>query len=310
MSGQAAWNDKTVSRRVPQVTRLKERYEDCDLCAHECHVDRTGGETGLCHEDDTASVGSHGPHHGEEPPLSGTAGSGTIFLGNCNLSCVFCQNWELSQEALGTSTQTPREIADIALDLESRGCHNVNFVTPTHVAPSLAKAILLARADGLSIPIVWNCGGFENADAIRELDGFVDIYMPDVKWADDHAARRYSYAEGYWEAAGESVREMHRQVGDLQIDEGIATRGLLVRHLVIPGFVENAKRIVDFLVDDISPDTYVNIMVQYRPAYRVGRDGQYEAIDRRVQREEYREVVEYARDRGMTNVEAGGPLPR
>ncbi|MFW5919370.1 MAG: radical SAM protein [Halanaeroarchaeum sp.] len=304
MGSSSRWDAATVAKRETQVRRLFDRYEDCDLCPHECHVDRTDGETGLCREDDTASVGSYGPHFGEEPPLTGTNGSGTIFLGNCNLACVFCQNWELSQQARETRERTPREIADIALELESRGCHNVNFVTPTHVAPSLAKAIVIARSDGLSIPVVWNCGGYENPAVVRELAGLVDIYMPDVKWADDEAARTYSKANDYWLSARESVREMHDQVGDLKMDErGIATRGLLVRHLVMPGFVENTKRIVDFVAEEISEDTYLNLMSQYRPAYRVRREETYEAIDRRVRDDEYRDVVEYARQRGLTTVQ-------
>ncbi|MFB6133180.1 MAG: radical SAM protein [Halanaeroarchaeum sp.] len=299
-----SWDHGTRRRLKSQVDRLQRWYEDCDLCGHECGVDRTAGPAGLCEEDETPAVGTVGPHYGEEPPLSGTSGSGTVFLGNCNLACVFCQNWQLSQESAGTTERTPRDIADVALNLEDQGCHNVNFVTPTHVAPSLAKAIFLAREDGLSIPIVWNCGGFENTAVIEELDGLVDVYMPDVKWSDDDAARRFSRADGYWDAARESVREMHRQVGDLEIDrDGIATSGLLVRHLVVPGFVDNAKRIVDFLVEEVSPETYLNLMSQYRPAYRVGQEGKYEEIDRRVPREEYREVVDYARDRGMTNLE-------
>ncbi|MGM0397883.1 MAG: radical SAM protein [Halobacteriota archaeon] len=311
MGDASTWNDTTRAERERQVERLRDRYEDCDCCPHDCHVDRTAGELGRCREDDTASVGSHGPHFGEEPVLSGTAGSGTIFLGNCNLDCVFCQNWELSQHARDTTERTPREIADIAFDLESQGCHNVNFVTPTHVTPSLAEAIVLARDDGLSIPVVWNCGGFENEGVIRDLDGLVDIYMPDVKWAVDAAGRRYSRASGYWDSARASLREMHRQVGDLQVDEDrLATRGLLVRHLVVPGFAENAKRIVDFLVEEISPETYCNLMAQYRPAYRVGRDGRYEEIDRRVSAEEYLDVVEYARERGMTNLLTDEPLFR
>lgn len=304
MGGSSTWDAATVSRRETQVERLLDRYEDCDLCPHECHVDRTSGETGLCREDDTASVGTHGPHFGEEPPLTGTNGSGTVFLGNCNLACVFCQNWELSQRARGTTERTPREIADIALELETRGCHNVNFVTPTHFAPSLAKAIVLARSDGLSIPVVWNCGGFENSAVIRDLEGLVDIYMPDIKWADDQAARTYSKASGYWQSARESVREMHDQVGDLEIDDqGIATQGLLVRHLLMPGFVENAKRVVDFIAEEISEDTSLNLMSQYRPAYQVVREETYEEIDRRVREDEYRDIVAYAREQGLTNVQ-------
>lgn len=286
-----------------QVASLRARYADCDLCAHECHVDRTAGETGVCGIDDRAYVGTVGPHHGEEPPLSGIAGSGTIFFGYCNLGCVFCQNWELSRAGRGTAPRSAREIADHALGLQARGCHNVNFVTPTHVSPTIAEAIVLARGDGLTIPTVWNCGGYENPAVVRDLEGLVDVYLPDIKWSDDAAAQKYSMARGYWAAAKASVAEMHRQVGTLELDdEGIATGGLLVRHLVMPGYVENAMRIVDFLVDELTPKTTLTLMSQYRPAHRVPLEERYGAIDRRITSDEYRRVVTYARNRGMTNL--------
>ena len=287
-----------------RIEGLRERYSDCDLCAHECHVDRPAGEIGPCQVDEKVRLSSYGPHFGEEEPLRGTGGSGTIFLGHCNLACVFCQNYEISQEAKGARVVDTAELADIALSLEERGCHNINFVTPTHHSPTLAAAVLEARDRGLDVPIVWNCGGYENVDVIEALDGIVDIYMPDIKWASDEAARKYSKAPGYWDAARPSLLEMHRQVGDLELDEdGVATRGLLVRHLVMPGQVENATRIIDFVADELSTETYLNLMAQYRPGFKVGKFGRYEEIDRGIRSEEYKEIVSHAEDRGLERVE-------
>lgn len=289
---------------VDRVEQLLTRYSDCDLCAHSCHVDRTAGEIGTCRIDDTVRLASYGPHYGEETPLVGSGGSGTIFLAHCNLSCVFCQNYELSQEGTGARQIGVEGLADVALSLQNRGCHNVNFVSPTHFAPTLAKAVLRARERGLEVPIVWNCGGYENVEVIQELAGIVDVYMPDVKWADAEAARAYSKAPGYWEAARPALEEMHRQVGDLALDDdGIAERGLLVRHLVMPNYVENSRHVVEFVAESLSTDTFLNLMAQYRPAYKIGRFGRYEELDRRVQREEYREVVEHARNLGLTRLD-------
>lgn len=287
-----------------RVTELEARYADCDLCAHECHVDRTAGEIGACQVDDTVRLGSYGPHHGEEDPLRGIRGSGTIFLAHCNLACVFCQNYELSQEARGARTVTASEIADIAHSLQDQGCHNINFVTPTHFAPTLARAVLLARDEGVEIPVVWNCGGYESAEIIELLEGIVDIYMPDIKWAENAAARKYSKAPEYWAAVKPALREMHRQVGDLELDEhGVATTGMLVRHLVMPGFVDNSKQVIDFIAEEISRDTYLNLMAQYRPAYKVGQFDRYQEINRGITDEEYRSVVEYAESRGLRNLD-------
>lgn len=290
--------------REANVEWLLDRYESCDLCAHDCGVDRTAGEMGACQVDETVRIGSYGPHFGEEPPLVSSGGSGTIFLAHCNLACVFCQNYQLSQAVGEVRTATAEDIADIALSLQERGCHNVNFVTPTHHSPTLASAVQKARDRGLTIPIVWNCGGYERAPVIERLEGIVDIYMPDVKWADADAARMYSKAPDYWDAVRPALREMHRHVGDLDIDEdGIATQGLLVRHLVMPGHVENSKRIVEFVAEELSTDTYLNLMAQYRPAYKVGRHGRYSEIDRSVRAGEYRAVVEHAKAIGLTNLE-------
>lgn len=287
-----------------RIDSLVERYADCDLCAHDCHVDRTAGEIGACQVDETVRIGSHGPHFGEEPPLVGTGGSGTIFLAHCNLACVFCQNFELSQEGGSARPVSAEELADMALSLADRGCHNINFVTPTHHSPTIARAVLSARDRGLDVPIVWNCGGYESVDVLERLEGIVDIYMPDVKWADADAARMYSKAPGYWDAVRPALREMHRQVGDLTLDErGVAERGMLVRHLVMPGHVENSKAVVSFVAEELSKDTYLNLMAQYRPAYKVGKHGRYEELNRQVTAEEYRAVVKHARSVGLENLE-------
>ena len=285
-----------------RVDDLWERYEDCDLCAYDCRVDRTAGQVGACRVDDTLHVSSYFPHRGEEDCLRGHNGSGTIFLAYCNMACVFCQNFDVSQEGSGTPA-TSEGVAEMALELQSNGCHNVNFVSPTHHSPHLVEAVRLAREKGLDIPIVWNCGGYERAEILELLEDVVDIYMPDVKWSDDEAAATYSKAPNYWTNVKESLREMHDQVGDLEIVDGIATQGLLVRHLVMPNHVENSKGVLRYIAEEISRDTYVNLMSQYRPAYKAKREDRYEAINRRVSKDEYREILEYGRDLGLTRLE-------
>jgi putative pyruvate formate lyase activating enzyme len=286
-----------------RAASLRERYPACDCCPHECGVDRTAGERGVCGLGDVPVVASSGPHHGEERPLRGTGGSGTIFLAGCNMRCVFCQNDEISQAGRGTRT-TPADLATRIEGLADAGCHNVNFVTPTHVAPSLVEAVAIARDRGVDLPVVWNCGGYERRAVVAELDGVVDVYMPDLKWADEEAARRYSGAPDYWEHARSAAREMHRQVGDLQTDAaGVATRGLLVRHLVMPNHVENSKQVLRFVAEELSADTYVNVMGQYRPCYLAAREERYADLGRPVSREEYREVVAYARDLGLSRLD-------
>ncbi|NUB91332.1 radical SAM protein [Haloterrigena sp. SYSU A558-1] len=282
-----------------RITDLWERYADCDLCAYECAVDRTDGQEGTCRVDDTAYVSTHFPHFGEEDCLKGRNGSGTIFLANCNMKCVFCQNFETSHEAAGDPA-TAEEIAEMALELESRGCHNVNFVSPTHHSPHLVEAVKIAKERGLDLPIVWNCGGYERAEILERLEGIVDIYMPDVKWSDDAAAAKYSKAPNYWANVTESLREMHRQVGDLELDDtGLATGGLLVRHLVMPNHVENAERVLEFIAEEVSPATFVDIMAQYRPHYKADGEEFYEEIGRSITGDEYEAVIDHARDVGL-----------
>jgi len=236
----------------------------CVLCPRNCRVDRRAGERGFCGAPADPVVASAGPHFGEEPCLVGRGGSGTIFLAGCNLRCVFCQNFDISHAIVGEAMGPP-QVARLMLALESRGCENINFVTPTHVAPALAEAIVLARGRGLRVPVVWNCGGYESVEVLRGLEGLVEIYMPDFKFACRESADRYCGAPDYPERAREALREMHRQVGDLRVEDGVARRGLLVRHLVMPGGLAETRQVLEFLAS-LSLRTRVNVMGQYRLA--------------------------------------------
>lgn len=292
-------SDATFERRI---TELKDRYADCDLCAYDCRVDRTAGDHGTCQVDDTVHVSSYFPHFGEEDCLKGHNGSGTIFLANCNMKCVFCQNFETSHEAMGEPV-TSAQIADMALELQTQGCHNINFVSPTHHSPHLVEAVYLAREQGLDVPIVWNCGGYESVEIIEQLEGVVDIFMPDVKWGDEESAAVYSKAPGYWSNVQETLHEMHRQVGDLTIENGLATGGLLVRHLVMPHHIESGKRVLEFIADELSKNTYVNLMAQYQPYYKAKTEEFYSDIARPITGAEYDELVAYGRDLGLSRLQ-------
>ena len=258
-------------------------------------MDRTKGETGFCGVATDALVSSAGPHYGEEPPLVGHGGSGTIFFAGCNLACAFCQNYDISHLRRGRPA-TPDEIAAMAVALERRGCHNINFVTPTHVTPQVAMAIEAARASGLEAPIVYNCGGYELSETLQALEGRVQIYMPDAKYWDPETARRLSKAPDYPDMMRGALKEMHRQVGDLEVVGGVARRGLLVRHLVMPGHAKESLAILDFLATEISPNTYVNVMDQYRPVYRAC---EHADINRRPTRREFETAYNHARDLGL-----------
>ncbi len=274
--------------------------KECTLCPRNCTVNRTAGETGFCMTGDKPLIASWGPHFGEESPLVGRFGSGTIFFCYCNLGCVFCQNWGISRLGEGEEMSF-EELARVMIDLQEMKCHNINLVTPTHQMPLILHAIALAVERGLTIPIVYNCGGYEPLEALRMLDGIIDIYMPDIKYANPVAALRYSKIKDYPHVAGLALKEMHRQVGDLVIDEkGIALRGLLVRHLVLPGGEAGTKDIVRFIADEISPNSYINIMDQYHPC---GSAFEYPPIDRRTTKEEYEEAVQMALDAGLKRID-------
>lgn len=250
-----------------------DRLRSCDLCARYCRVDRTAGTKGaVCRTGRWARVAACGPHHGEERPLSGRRGSGTIFFAWCSLRCIFCQNWEISQRGEGTEVDAAR-LASMMLGLQAAGCHNVNLVTPSHVVAQVLEALVIAAAAGLRIPLVYNTGGFDSLEALALLDGVVDIYMPDVKYASSEVARRLSHVPGYAEVNRRAVLEMHRQVGDLILDDdGLAERGLLVRHLVLPGGLAGTEEVLGWIASEVSTATYVNIMAQYRPSFRAGEE--------------------------------------
>lgn len=282
-----------LARRVAEAyTRLM----DCDLCAWQCRKNRRRGELGVCRTGERARVSSFGPHFGEEDPLRGWRGSGTIFFTRCNLHCQYCQNDDISQTDLGEEVE-PEELATMMLQLQSMGCHNINLVSPSHVVAPILAAVAIAAQAGLRIPLVYNTGGYDSLTALRLLDGVVDIYMPDMKYADAAIAMHYSKAKDYPRVNQAAVKEMHRQVGDLQVDDrGVALRGLLVRHLVLPNKLAGTAEIVRFLAQEISPNTYLNLMDQYRPAYRANL---YPELARSITADEYRQAVQLAHEAGL-----------
>jgi putative pyruvate formate lyase activating enzyme len=281
------------------VRRLRERIAPCTLCPRACSVDRSAGRVGACRIGAEAVVASAGPHFGEEPVLVGRGGSGTIFLAGCNLHCVFCQNADISHSNEGRE-MLPGQIASVALRLQGGGCENVNFVTPTHVAHALAEAIVLARAAGLTVPIVYNCGGYESVETLDLLAGLVEIYMPDFKYADADAGRKYSGAPDYPAVAAAALAEMYRQVGPLETDgRGVARRGLLVRHLVMPGDLARSREVID-IVARTAPGAALNVMAQYRPCFRAK---EYPELCRRPRLEEVRDLQAAADARGLRRPE-------
>ncbi|MFW3146520.1 MAG: radical SAM protein [Thermoplasmatota archaeon] len=269
---------------------------NCDICPRKCGIDRLSDEAGFCKVGRKAVVSSYGPHFGEEKPLVGRGGSGTVFFSGCNLGCRFCQNYDISQYANG-ETLDADELAGIMMRVQKMGCGNLNLVSPTHVVPQILEALEKACLKGFDLPIVYNTGGYDSLEILRLLDGVVDIYMPDMKYSDPKVGERLSHVKDYPEVNFRAVREMHRQVGDLVLDErGFAVRGLLVRHLVLPNSLAGTGEVVRFLSDEISRDTYVNIMGQYRPEYRAM---ECDGMGRRPTRSEYLNAVKTALDAGL-----------
>lgn len=279
-----------------RVSQSLDMLASCSLCPRNCRVDRLSGEKGFCRTGRKAPVASRGAHFGEESPLVGSLGSGTIFFSSCNLLCSFCQNDDISHGGAGVQVE-PENLASMMLSLAGQGCHNINFVTPTHVVPQILEGLVIAASHGLNVPLVYNCGGYENLETLKILDGVIDIYMPDFKFWDNQWALYTCGVKDYRERACEAMREMHRQVGDLVVSEaGTAVRGLLVRHLVMPGSVAGTAEIMDFLAREISTDTYVNIMDQYRPCHGAVGD---KKIGRRITGAEYGEALEAATKAGL-----------
>jgi len=274
-----------------KVFRLKEIFKDCVLCPRKCHVNRTKGELGYCRLPAKIVMDCALAHHGEEPPLSGTRGAGTIFLSSCNLGCIYCQNYQISQSTAGEKL-TIAQMAEVMLDLERRGCHNVEPVTPTPQTPLIMEALFLARARGLQIPFVYNCGGYENPEIVKLLAGMVEIYLPDFKYGLEEDAVEFSAAPGYSRFALDSLKEMVRQVGDyLELENKVAKKGVIVRHLVLPGKIENSKEVFRLIKEEISLNVPISLMSQYTPVAKVRH---HPLLGRRINKDEYKQILDYA----------------
>jgi len=287
-----------LAERVRQASL---RLKDCDLCARYCHIDRCVAVKGaVCRTGERAVVHSFGPHHGEEDPLRGWNGSGTIFFSWCNLRCVFCQNWDISQKGIGREVDA-EELAQMMLELQSEGCHNINLVSPSHVVAQILAAVHIAARHGLHLPIVYNTGGYDSPEALALLDGVIDIYMPDMKYGHSAVARKYSKVRDYVKVNQAAVLEMHRQVGDLVLDHrGIARRGLLVRHLALPKDLAGTRDVIAFLAHQISRDTYLNLMDQYHPCYCADANP---PLARPLSRKEYQQVLKSASEFGLRRLD-------
>lgn len=295
-------HDKTLARRILTARGLLEK---CTLCPHQCGVNRLDGQLGLCRIGAKARVASFGPHFGEESPLVGHNGSGTIFFEGCNLLCIFCQNNDISHiDKTGDASPqavNDHQLGEIMVHLQNQGCHNINLVTPSHVVPQILAALPHAIENGLHVPLVYNTGGYDHVDMLRLLDGVVDIYMPDCKFISSDTAQKYTAAADYPQVMTKAVVEMFKQVGDLQVDKhGIAVRGLLVRHLVMPGHLDETDGILDFLAQEVSKKTYINIMEQYRPCHKAFG---VQPINRALTGEEYSQARKMAADKGLNNLD-------
>jgi putative pyruvate formate lyase activating enzyme len=292
-------NLHTTGELQKRISALTDMLKECRLCPRHCKVNRLQGEIGFCRAGDKLMLSSAFAHFGEEAPLVGHMGSGTIFFTHCNLRCVFCQNHDISHRGQGETVTSP-QMALYMVALQQRGCHNINFVTPTHYVPQIVAALPYAVERGLRILLVYNCGGYESLEVIKLLDGIIDIYMPDVKWADSGVAEKYAQAPDYPAVIRHVLKEMHRQVGDLQTSkEGVAERGLLIRHLVMPDGLAGTRELMHYIATEISPHSYVNIMSQYHPEYKA-RD--FPELNRRISNAEYTEAFDCARDEGLYRI--------
>jgi len=288
-----------------RVKLARSLLQNCRLCSRHCNINRLEGELGVCRTPCKVTVSSYDPHFGEEAPLVGRRGSGTIFFANCNLRCLFCQNYSISQLGEGEKANK-EELAYMMLSLQAQGCHNINLVSPTHVVPQILEALEIATESGLHLPLVYNSGGYDSVETLNILDGIIDIYMPDMKYSDERVAKELSGIENYPSVNRAAVKEMHRQVGDLKInEEGVAQRGLLVRHLVLPNGLAGTEEVVNFVSKEISPNTYINIMGQYHPCYKA-----YDipSLARPISRAEFQEAVELAHHAGLNRLDRARPI--
>jgi len=278
-----------------RVEKAKDLLKECKVCPRECNVDRLSDKKGFCKTGKNVYVASFFPHHGEEFPIRGFNGSGTVFFSYCNLGCVYCQNYDISHLGEGKEI-TPEHLASIMLYLQEEGCHNINWVTPSHIVPQLLEALYIASQKGLEIPIVYNTSSYDSLESLKLLEGVVDIYLADLKYLNEEYGRKYSKVKNYPEIAKKAIKEMHRQVGDLKTDErGIAYKGLLVRHLVLPNDISTTQEVLDFL-KSISPNIHVNIMSQYHPYYKAFN---YPELSRKITTREYFKALDYAEKLGI-----------
>lgn len=297
--------------REVRVARALATLSECRICPRRCGVDRQQGDTGICRIARYAVVESWGPHRGEERCLRGSGGSGTLFFSGCNLRCVFCQNFDISQGIRPSPDggEQPETLAGIMLDLQRQGCHNINLVSPGHLVPQLVEALSMAIDAGLRLPVVYNTSGYDAPEALELMDGLVDIYMPDFKFWSPGLAERYTMAPEYPEVTRNALREMHRQVGPLSVgDDGLARRGLLIRHLVMPGQLDETRAILTWIAEELGRDSYVNLMDQYFPAGRVGaadprRPSRFPELNRVLEGNEFEEALAVARGVGLTRVD-------
>jgi putative pyruvate formate lyase activating enzyme len=284
-----------------KIAKLNRILKACELCPRNCGIDRSAGQTGVCKTGKRAWISSYNAHFGEEAPLVGKNGSGTIFFTHCNLLCIFCQNFDISHEGQGRKV-TSEQLAGVMMHLQGSGCHNINFVTPSHVGPQILAGLEVAVDQGLRLPLVYNSSGYDSVETLKLLDGIVDIYMPDFKFWDADIAAKTCDAPDYPEVARKALKEMHRQVGDLKLDEaGIAYRGILLRHLVLPENLAGTREIMRFIATDISSNTYVNLMAQYRPC---GRAGEVPALSKALSGTDYKSAVAAAREEGITRLDS------
>ena len=275
-----------------------EQLEKCEICPHKCGVNRNNNQIGRCKSKDTVRIALYSTHDFEEPCISGEKGSGTVFFSNCNMNCVFCQNYEISQLGKGKEI-TIEELADIFLKQQEIGVENINLVTPTSYAYQIIEAIKIARNNGLKLPIVYNTNGYENVETIRALEGFVDIYLPDLKYSENKLAMEYSKVNNYFEIATDAIKEMVKQVGVPKFDvNGVMERGVLIRHLVLPNYIENSKKVLEWIKQNLPDDIYVSVMAQYFPTYKAKED---EKINRKLSFEEWNEIEDFVQEIGIEN---------
>ncbi len=284
-----------LKRRADKASAM---LASCAVCPRVCKVDRLAGELGKCRTSSHAIISSYGPHFGEEPPLVAGGGSGTIFFTNCNLKCVYCQNYSISQLGQGDEASADK-LSTIMLYLQTKGCRNINLVSPSHVVPQILEALIIAVDKGLTMPLVYNSGGYDSVKTLELLDGVVDIYMPDMKYGDEQTAKRLSGIDDYPETNRQAIKEMHRQVGDLIIEDGIATHGLLIRHLVLPGGLAGTESVMRFIAEEISMNSYLNIMDQFRPEYKAYDVAQ---LSRPLRMQEWSDAMELAKRCGLTRI--------